>query len=98
MVSSKVIPAANRIGNVSCTERQGRRLPSLSGLSGHTWVVVRHEFGAAVRQLRENTAPATVGLPVGRRRVRGLRREELGERERRRRAVELAPTYRSEFL
>ncbi|MFI6264279.1 helix-turn-helix domain-containing protein [Micromonospora sp. NPDC051006] len=39
----------------------------------------RHEFGAAVRQLRENTAPATVGLPVGRRRVQGLRREELGE-------------------
>ncbi|GAA1027612.1 helix-turn-helix domain-containing protein [Virgisporangium ochraceum] len=38
-----------------------------------------HEFGAAVRQLRESTAPATVGLPVGRRRVRGLRREELGE-------------------
>ncbi|WP_329008810.1 helix-turn-helix transcriptional regulator [Micromonospora rifamycinica] len=38
-----------------------------------------HEFGAAVRQLRESTAPAAVGLPVGRRRVRGLRREELGE-------------------
>ncbi|MFI5844093.1 helix-turn-helix domain-containing protein [Catenuloplanes sp. NPDC051500] len=39
----------------------------------------RHEFGAAVRQLRENTAPAAVGLPVGRRRTQGLRREELGE-------------------
>jgi transcriptional regulator with XRE-family HTH domain len=38
-----------------------------------------HEFGAAVRQLREATAPATVGLPAGRRRVQGLRREELGE-------------------
>ncbi|ACU37778.1 helix-turn-helix domain-containing protein [Actinosynnema pretiosum subsp. pretiosum] len=38
-----------------------------------------HEFGDAVRQLRESTAPSTVGLPVGRRRVRGLRREELGE-------------------
>ncbi|MFB9239943.1 helix-turn-helix domain-containing protein [Plantactinospora siamensis] len=39
----------------------------------------RHEFGTAVRQLRESTAPAAVGLPVGRRRVAGLRREELGE-------------------
>ncbi|NHC15029.1 helix-turn-helix domain-containing protein [Motilibacter deserti] len=39
----------------------------------------RQEFGAAVRQLREATDPATVGLPVGGRRVRGLRREELGE-------------------
>lgn len=39
----------------------------------------RHEFGAAVRQLRESTAPETVGLPAGRRRTRGLRREELGE-------------------
>ncbi|MDR7327442.1 MULTISPECIES: helix-turn-helix domain-containing protein [Catenuloplanes] len=39
----------------------------------------RHEFGAAVRQLRESTAPAAVGLPDGRRRVRGLRREELGD-------------------
>jgi transcriptional regulator with XRE-family HTH domain len=38
-----------------------------------------HEFGAAVRQLRESTAPELVGLPVGGRRVRGLRREELGE-------------------
>ncbi|WP_306212507.1 MmyB family transcriptional regulator [Actinoplanes sp. RD1] len=38
-----------------------------------------HEFGAAVRQLRESTAPESVGLPAGRRRVRGLRREELGE-------------------
>ncbi|MFC0004141.1 helix-turn-helix domain-containing protein [Micromonospora siamensis] len=39
----------------------------------------RHEFGDAVRQLRERTSPAAVGLPVGRRRVQGLRREELGE-------------------
>ncbi|WP_097319906.1 helix-turn-helix transcriptional regulator [Paractinoplanes atraurantiacus] len=39
----------------------------------------RHEFGLAVRRLRESTAPAAVGLPAGRRRVRGLRREELGE-------------------
>ncbi|SCG78101.1 helix-turn-helix domain-containing protein [Micromonospora humi] len=39
----------------------------------------RHEFGVAVRQLRENTPPAAVGLPVGRRRTQGLRREELGE-------------------
>ncbi|WP_089158005.1 helix-turn-helix domain-containing protein [Micromonospora sp. NBS 11-29] len=38
-----------------------------------------HEFGAAVRQLRENTAPETVGLSVGRRRTQGLRREELGD-------------------
>lgn len=38
-----------------------------------------HEFGAAVRRLREGTAPETVGLPTGDRRVRGLRREELGE-------------------
>ncbi|WP_433113482.1 zinc-binding dehydrogenase [Micromonospora sp. CA-246542] len=37
----------------------------------------RDEFGAAVRQLRELTAPTAVGLPVGRRRVQGLRREEL---------------------
>jgi transcriptional regulator with XRE-family HTH domain len=41
--------------------------------------VERHEFGAAVRQLRVSTAPGDVGLPVGRRRVQGLRREELGE-------------------
>ncbi|MCZ7436004.1 helix-turn-helix domain-containing protein [Micromonospora sp. WMMC241] len=39
----------------------------------------RHEFGVAVRQLRESTPPAAVGLPVGRRRTQGLRREELGE-------------------
>ncbi|MFI5910382.1 helix-turn-helix domain-containing protein [Dactylosporangium sp. NPDC051541] len=38
-----------------------------------------HEFGGAVRQLRESTDPAAVGLGGGRRRVRGLRREELGE-------------------
>jgi transcriptional regulator with XRE-family HTH domain len=41
--------------------------------------VERDEFGAVVRQLRESTTPAAVGLPVGRRRVQGLRREELGE-------------------
>ena len=39
----------------------------------------RHEFGAAVRHLRESTDPAAVGLPAGGRRVPGLRREELGE-------------------
>ncbi|MCZ2850858.1 helix-turn-helix domain-containing protein [Modestobacter sp. VKM Ac-2978] len=39
----------------------------------------RHEFGAAVRHLRESTDPVAVGLPVGGRRVPGLRREELGE-------------------
>ncbi|WP_432519113.1 helix-turn-helix domain-containing protein [Kineococcus sp. SYSU DK006] len=38
-----------------------------------------HEFGAAVRRLRESTPAAAVGLPAGGRRVRGLRREELGE-------------------
>jgi transcriptional regulator with XRE-family HTH domain len=53
-------------------------LPAV-GLSGHTWAVDHREFGAAVRHLRESTNPATVGLPVGRRRVQGLRREELGE-------------------
>ncbi|WP_432565638.1 helix-turn-helix domain-containing protein [Kineococcus sp. SYSU DK003] len=39
----------------------------------------RQAFGAAVRQLREGTAPTTVGLTPGGRRVRGLRREELAE-------------------
>ncbi len=39
----------------------------------------RQEFGTAVRQLRESTSPESVGLPAGGRRVRGLRREELGE-------------------
>ncbi len=39
----------------------------------------RSDFGAAVRHLRESTDPAAVGLPVGGRRVPGLRREELGE-------------------
>ena len=39
----------------------------------------RHDFGAAVRHLREGTDPASVGLPVGGRRVTGLRREELGD-------------------
>lgn len=38
-----------------------------------------HEFGVTVRRLRERTEPASVGLPVGGRRVRGLRREELAE-------------------
>ncbi|WP_432841050.1 helix-turn-helix domain-containing protein [Dactylosporangium sp. CA-092794] len=38
-----------------------------------------HDLGVAVRRLRERTAPAAVGLPVGGRRVRGLRREELAE-------------------
>jgi transcriptional regulator with XRE-family HTH domain len=41
--------------------------------------VERSDFGAAVRHLRESTDPAAVGLPGGRRRVPGLRREELGE-------------------
>jgi transcriptional regulator with XRE-family HTH domain len=41
--------------------------------------VARDEFGAAVRHLREGTAPEAVGLRAGHRRVRGLRREELGE-------------------
>ena len=39
----------------------------------------RSDFGAAVRHLREVTDPAALGLPVGVRRVPGLRREELGE-------------------
>ncbi|KDN17152.1 MmyB family transcriptional regulator [Amycolatopsis rifamycinica] len=38
-----------------------------------------HDLGAAVRRLRENTDPAAAGLPGGRRRTRGLRREELAE-------------------
>jgi transcriptional regulator with XRE-family HTH domain len=41
--------------------------------------VERLEFGAAVRQLREGTPPAAVGLTSGTRRVPGLRREELGD-------------------
>jgi transcriptional regulator with XRE-family HTH domain len=37
-------------------------------------------LGAALRRLRERTEPAAVGLPAGgRRRARGLRREELAE-------------------
>jgi transcriptional regulator with XRE-family HTH domain len=37
-------------------------------------------LGVALRQLRERTEPAAVGLPTGgRRRTRGLRREELAE-------------------
>jgi transcriptional regulator with XRE-family HTH domain len=47
---------------------------------GHTGVMHHHEFGEALRQLRERTEPARVGLPAGgRRRARGLRREELAE-------------------
>jgi transcriptional regulator with XRE-family HTH domain len=38
-----------------------------------------HEFGAAVRHLRERATPEAVGLAEGGRRVRGLRREELSE-------------------
>ncbi|MTD53801.1 helix-turn-helix domain-containing protein [Amycolatopsis pithecellobii] len=43
-----------------------------------------HDFGVAVRWLRETTEPAAVGLPAGGaspggRRARGLRREELAE-------------------
>jgi transcriptional regulator with XRE-family HTH domain len=41
--------------------------------------VAGDDFGAAVRQLRESTDPASVGLPVGGRRTAGLRREELGD-------------------
>ncbi|WP_086668927.1 helix-turn-helix domain-containing protein [Lentzea kentuckyensis] len=37
------------------------------------------DLGAEVRRLRENTEPAAIGLPVGRRRARGVRREELAE-------------------
>ncbi|WP_299039395.1 helix-turn-helix domain-containing protein [uncultured Pseudokineococcus sp.] len=39
------------------------------------------DFGAAVRRLREAADPVAAGVPlgVGSRRVRGLRREELGE-------------------
>lgn len=39
----------------------------------------REDFGVAVRHLRESTTPEALGLPVGGRRVPGLRREELGE-------------------
>jgi transcriptional regulator with XRE-family HTH domain len=40
----------------------------------------QHDLGTALRQLRERTGPAEVGLPAGgRRRARGLRREELAE-------------------
>jgi transcriptional regulator with XRE-family HTH domain len=40
----------------------------------------QHELATALRQLRERTEPAAVGLPAGgRRRARGLRREELAE-------------------
>jgi transcriptional regulator with XRE-family HTH domain len=40
----------------------------------------QHDFGTVLRRLREATDPATIGLSAnGRRRVRGLRREELAE-------------------
>jgi transcriptional regulator with XRE-family HTH domain len=38
-----------------------------------------HDLGAEVRRLRETTEPASVGLPPGGRRARGVRREELAE-------------------
>jgi len=39
-----------------------------------------HELGAALREFRDRTTPSAVGLPSGgRRRARGLRREELAE-------------------
>ena len=57
-------------------EVAGERPPR--GPPGHTPAVERHDFGAAVRHLRESTDPTAVGLPVGPRRVTGLRREELG--------------------
>nr|WP_269329710.1 helix-turn-helix domain-containing protein [Kineosporia babensis] len=50
-----------------------------SAATGHNRAVELHRFGSAVRQLRESTDPADLGLPVGKRRTRGLRREELGE-------------------
>lgn len=58
-----------------------RRSPvDAGGPSEHTVPVEPQEFGAAVRRLREGTDPAAVGLrQVGTRRVRGLRREELGD-------------------
>ncbi|MET9224537.1 helix-turn-helix domain-containing protein [Lentzea sp. NPDC003310] len=37
------------------------------------------DLGAEVRRLRESTDPASIGLPPGRRRARGVRREELAE-------------------
>ncbi|GLY50490.1 helix-turn-helix domain-containing protein [Lentzea sp. NBRC 102530] len=37
------------------------------------------DLGAEVRRLRETTDPAAIGLPPGRRRARGVRREELAE-------------------
>lgn len=40
----------------------------------------QHDFGAALRQLRDRTEPVGIGLPAGgQRRARGLRREELAE-------------------
>ncbi|GHH41045.1 helix-turn-helix domain-containing protein [Lentzea cavernae] len=37
------------------------------------------DLGAEVRRLREGTDPASIGLPPGSRRTRGVRREELAE-------------------
>ena len=50
----------------------------------HTCAMSLSELGAAVRRLREQTAPADAGLPANGlrdngRRVRGLRREELAD-------------------
>jgi len=47
----------------------------------HTPAVTDRELGAAVRRLREAADPAAAGVPLGlgSRRVRGLRREELGD-------------------
>ncbi|MCF0085658.1 hypothetical protein B0E37_00700 [Streptomyces sp. MH192] len=45
-----------------------------------TGIMGQHELGSALRELRDRTTPAAVGLPsVGRRRARGLRREELAD-------------------
>ena len=45
----------------------------------HTDAVEHRGFGSAMRLLRESTDPAALGLPDTRRRVSGVRREELGE-------------------
>lgn len=47
----------------------------------HTPPVTDADFGATVRRLREAADPTAAGVPLGlgARRVRGLRREELGE-------------------
>ncbi|GHG37147.1 MULTISPECIES: MmyB family transcriptional regulator [Amycolatopsis] len=41
--------------------------------------MVLHDLGAAVRRLRENADPGVAGAARGRRRTRGLRREELAD-------------------